>query len=213
MRLGSMRGARLGLAGFAMLVSVAPAAAQVTYQTGEPPPGALPPIDSPPVPPPAAPVPSADPPVANPPKTTAPIVTAPVPPDNVGTASTGPADRPAAPTMPRAAPDVNDPVKQTGEVAKDIAKGDTKALREGPLLIHGNYCGIGNRPNTPPTDALDEACMHHDACTDEGKMPNCACNNRLKTEAMRIAQDPRTPPKIQTLAATMAASMAILICK
>ena len=220
MRFGAMRGAALGLGLAVGLALLSPFAdAQVTYQTGAPPPGALPPIDSPPpaAPPatvPAVPAPpAATPTVESPPVVTAPVGAAPVPPDSIGAA---PSPDPAAaqPVAPAAGkPDVNNPVKQTGEVLKDVAKGDVKALRDGPLLIHGNYCGIGNRPNTPPTDALDEACMHHDACTTEGKLPNCACNNRLKSEAMRIARDPATPAKIQVLAATMAASMSILICK
>ena len=30
------------------------------------------------------------------------------------------------------------------------------------MLIHGNYCGIGNRPGTPPVDLLDAAQVHGD---------------------------------------------------
>ncbi len=90
---------------------------------------------------------------------------------------------------------------------------DIKALRRGPLLIHGNYCGIGNRPGTPPVDLLDEACMRHDACTHTGKLPSCTCDNRLHDEAFAIAQDPRTPADLKVLATGVAASMVVLICK
>lgn len=101
---------------------------------------------------------------------------------------------------------------QKGDVTAAV-KDDVKALRRGPLLIHGNYCGIGNRPGTPPVDLLDEACMRHDACTKTGKLPSCRCDNRLHDEAVAIAQDPRTPLKIQVLATSVAASMVVLICK
>jgi hypothetical protein len=107
-----------------------------------------------------------------------------------------------APTALRA----EDPIKQA--VKKDIA-----ILRSGPLLIHGNYCGIGNRPGREPIDALDTACMHHDGCTRTGQLPSCACDNRLRDEALAIAKDPGTPPDIQALALTMVGSMTILICK
>lgn len=101
---------------------------------------------------------------------------------------------------------------QRGHLAAAV-KHDVTALRRGPLLIHGNYCGIGNRPGTPPVDLLDEACMHHDACTRTGRLPSCACDNRLHDDAVVIAQDPRTPVDIQMLATSVAASMVVLICK
>lgn len=105
--------------------------------------------------------------------------------------------------------------------ARDLAHGnvaaaahdDATALRRGPLLIHGNYCGVGNRPGTPPIDLLDAACMRHDACTKTNTLPTCTCNARLRSEAAAIAQDPRTPADVKVLAATMTASMGILICR
>ncbi len=99
-----------------------------------------------------------------------------------------------------------------GDVAAAV-KDNVTALRRGPLLIHGNYCGIGNRPGTPPVDLLDEACMHHDACTHTGRLPSCACDNRLHDDAVTISRDPRTPVDIQVLATSVAASMLVLICK
>ena len=93
------------------------------------------------------------------------------------------------------------------------ARDDIKALRRGPLLIHGNYCGIGNRPGATPVDELDAACMRHDACTHTGSVPGCRCDDRLRTEAAEIAQDPSTRPDIRAIAAATAAGMAVLICK
>lgn len=90
---------------------------------------------------------------------------------------------------------------------------DVKALRRGPLLIHGNYCGIGNRPGTPPVDLLDAACMRHDACTHTGQAPNCTCDDRLHDEALSVARDPRTPADLKVLATGVAASMAVLVCE
>lgn len=113
------------------------------------------------------------------------------------------------------------PKELVGKSIDDLAKGklesaardDIKALRRGPLLIHGNYCGIGNRPGAPPVDALDAACMRHDACTHENDLPSCRCDDRLRIEADEVAHDPATPAEVATLAAATAASMSILICK
>ena len=131
---------------------------------------------------------------------------------------------PAAPpaAVERAAPPAfAGPKELVGKSIDDLAKGkigaaardDIKALRRGPLLIHGTYCGIGNRPGAPPIDALDAACMRHDACTHTNDMPSCRCDDRLRAEATEIAQDPATPTDIAALATATAASMAILVCK
>ena len=95
----------------------------------------------------------------------------------------------------------------------DAMKDDVKALRRGPLLIHGNYCGVGNRPGAPPVDALDAACMRHDACTKTDKLPACACDDRLRLEATDIVQDPQTRADIRALAIATASAMAVLVCK
>ena len=61
----------------------------------------------------------------------------------------------------------------------------------GTFLIHGNYCGPGNRSPRPPIDALDVACMHHDICSPpRGQIATCACNDRLHAEAEAVSQDP-----------------------
>lgn len=99
------------------------------------------------------------------------------------------------------------------EVIKDLSKGDIKDLRRGPLLIHGNYCGIGGKPGLPPVDALDAACMRHDACTVDNKLPNCRCDEHLQQEATAIAESPAETAELKALAAATAASMAVLICK
>ena len=127
----------------------------------------------------------------------------------------------ANPAAAAAPSDRQTPEELVGKSASDLGHGDiaattkddVKALRRGPLLIHGNYCGIGNRPGTPAVDLLDAACMRHDACTHTGNLPSCSCDNRLHDEAVAIAQDGRTPVEIKALAATMAASMVVLICK
>ena len=67
-------------------------------------------------------------------------------------------------------------------------------LMHGALVYHGNYCGPGHRGRHPtPTDALDLACEHHDACTPSFGLPACACNARLHEEAAAVAHDPRAP--------------------
>ena len=127
----------------------------------------------------------------------------------------------ANPAAAAAPSDRQTPEELVGKSTRDLGHGDVtaalkdnvKALRRGPLLIHGNYCGIGNRPGTPPVDLLDAACMRHDGCTRTGKLPSCTCDNRLHDEAVAIAQDPRTPADIQVLATTMAASMVVLVCE
>ena len=127
----------------------------------------------------------------------------------------------ANPAAAAAPSDKGTPAELVGKSTRDLTRGDVtaalkddvKALRRGPLLIHGNYCGIGNRPGTPPVDLLDAACMRHDGCTRTGKLPSCTCDNHLHDEAVAIAQDPRTPADIQVLATTVAASMVVLVCE
>ena len=102
-----------------------------------------------------------------------------------------------------------------------VATGQTQLGRAGAdpfaggaLLFHGNYCGPGNRgPSMPPTDALDRACMHHDACTPGSELPRCACNARLRYEASLVAADPRQPPDLQALAGALETGANFLPCK
>ncbi len=94
------------------------------------------------------------------------------------------------------------------------AAGNNPAVAtDGATLIHGNYCGAGNRPGTPPIDALDLACMNHDACTPTSGIPTCDCNERLRDEAAAVARDPRQAPELQSLASLTAAAAAVMLCK
>ena len=84
------------------------------------------------------------------------------------------------------------------------------------LLIHGNYCGPGNRgPAFKPIDALDAACMHHDACwpADPTMLPACSCNERLHVEAGRVARDPRTPAETRQTARFIADVATAMPCE
>lgn len=79
-----------------------------------------------------------------------------------------------------------------------------------PLLVHGNYCGLGNRAPLPPVDALDRACARHDACTPAGGLPSRLCNLRLSREADLIARDPRQPDDVRAAAGFIAFSAATM---
>ena len=83
-----------------------------------------------------------------------------------------------------------------------------KAVSNGELVFHGNYCGLGNRARAAPVDALDRACMHHDACTPSGKSPSCECNARLVEEASAVARDPAQPAELKSLASLTATAAA-----
>jgi hypothetical protein len=96
---------------------------------------------------------------------------------------------------------------------KQSIAGDGRHVDHGGLLFHGNYCGPGSRPGTRPVDALDAACMHHDACGRSERLPSCACNARLQYEAAAVAHNPAQPPDIQFLASVTAAGAALLMCQ
>ena len=83
---------------------------------------------------------------------------------------------------------------------------------QAPLLLHGNYCGPGNRPG-PPVDALDAACMRHDACMPAKGLPSCDCMTRLQHEAEAVAHNPAEPPDVQILASATAAGAALTLCE
>ncbi|ACL59584.1 hypothetical protein [Methylobacterium nodulans] len=87
-------------------------------------------------------------------------------------------------------------------------------LADGSLVFHGNYCGPGSRgPGLPPTDALDVACMHHDACAPAGGIPSCACNARLQREAAVVARSRRQSPDLRDLAALVSQTAAAMPCE
>jgi hypothetical protein len=84
----------------------------------------------------------------------------------------------------------------------------------GTLLIHGNYCGPGNRSPRPPIDALDLACMHHDQCSPpRGQIATCACNDRLHEEAEAVSQDPNQPESLRDTAGFVADTATALPCR
>ncbi|MCJ2036791.1 hypothetical protein [Methylobacterium sp. J-068] len=86
--------------------------------------------------------------------------------------------------------------------------------KRGTLLIHGNYCGPGNRSPRPPIDALDVACMHHDACSPpRGQIPTCACNDRLHREAEAVSLDPNQPESLRDTAGFVADTAIALPCR
>jgi hypothetical protein len=97
--------------------------------------------------------------------------------------------------------------------ARQSIAGDSHHIDPGGLLFHGNYCGLGGRPGTRPVDALDAACMRHDACGRFNDLPSCACNARLQYEAAAIARNPAQPPDIQFLASFTAAGAGLLLCQ
>ena len=87
-------------------------------------------------------------------------------------------------------------------------------LMHGALVFHGNYCGPGNKGDHPaPVDALDAACMHHDACVTDFEVPTCACNARLAREASAVARDPRAPAEEREAAAFTANGAEALPCR
>lgn len=87
-------------------------------------------------------------------------------------------------------------------------------VAHGTVLIHGNYCGPGNRSPRKPVDALDEACMHHDACSPpRGQVATCSCNDRLDREASAIAGDPRYAQSLRETATLVAETAIALPCR
>ncbi|MFD1279286.1 hypothetical protein [Methylobacterium goesingense] len=84
----------------------------------------------------------------------------------------------------------------------------------GTFLIHGNYCGPGNRSPRPPIDALDVACMHHDMCSPpRGQIATCACNDRLHREAEAVSLDPNQPESLRDTAGLVADTATALPCR
>jgi hypothetical protein len=102
---------------------------------------------------------------------------------------------------------------RSGEFHSKQIGGDGRYIDHGGLLFHGNYCGPGGRPGTRPVDALDAACMRHDACGRFNALPSCACNARLQYEAAAIARNPAQRPDIQFLASITAAGAGLLLCQ
>ncbi|MET0257938.1 MAG: hypothetical protein ABW179_05090 [Methylobacterium sp.] len=93
---------------------------------------------------------------------------------------------------------------------------DDRSDTKGDLVFHGNYCGPGSRGvGRPPVDALDEACMHHDACSPAvgTGLPSCGCNARLAQEASRVARSPRIDTEQRVAAEFVAEGAKVLACR
>lgn len=110
-------------------------------------------------------------------------------------------------TAPAVAQDLQQP---------DLRPSDRLVIDAGrsAILIHGNYCGPGNRAPLAPIDALDRACMHHDACSPpRGRVAACACNDRLNREAALIADDPGEAQTVRDTAEFIAGTALALPCR
>jgi hypothetical protein len=101
---------------------------------------------------------------------------------------------------------------QAGKLRSGLPMASDSRAAKAAMLFHGNYCGVGSRPGTAPVDALDAACMRHDACTPSGGIPSCACNARLQVESTAIARNARQPPELQFLASVTAAGAGMMFC-
>ena len=115
-------------------------------------------------------------------------------------------------------PDVDGDTDVGTDVDADVPRIRTPRLpgADGSLVFHGNYCGPGSRgPGLPPVDALDAACMHHDACSPPvGRgLPSCGCNARLRREASLVARNPRTPDDERVAAQFVAEGAKVLACR
>lgn len=92
--------------------------------------------------------------------------------------------------------------------------GSIEGAVTGRELYHGNYCGYGNRgEGLPPTDALDEACMHHDACYDRAGHRSCACDKILEREAARVANSPRYSRELRARAGIVVQAGNVMECE
>lgn len=79
------------------------------------------------------------------------------------------------------------------------------------ILIHGNYCGPGNNAPLAPIDALDAACAQHDMCTPDNALPVKSCNLRLEREAAEIANDPRQPQDLRSVAGLISVGASMML--
>jgi hypothetical protein len=84
----------------------------------------------------------------------------------------------------------------------------------GKELFHGNYCGAGQRgEGLPPTDALDAACMRHDACYDAAGYASCACDRVLGREASIVADQPGVTSDVRGKALSVVEAAGLLDCR
>ena len=57
-------------------------------------------------------------------------------------------------------------------------------------LVHGRYCGLGNKAG-PPVDALDAACRAHDRCWAKRGQFACSCDRQLVNHRQDRSERPR----------------------
>ncbi|MDP4003476.1 phospholipase A2 family protein [Methylobacterium sp. NEAU K] len=94
-----------------------------------------------------------------------------------------------------------------------LPKSDLGAVVAGKALYHGNYCGTGNRgAGVPPIDALDEACMHHDACYDAAGYRSCACDATLRREASAVSDRPGIGLEVRQRALSVTEAATVMGC-
>ncbi len=93
-------------------------------------------------------------------------------------------------------------------------KGDLGRVVAGQEPYHGNYCGKGQRgEGLPPTDELDAACMHHDACYDTAGYHSCACDTALKREASAVADGSNASLEVRRRALSVVEATAAMDCR
>ena len=92
-------------------------------------------------------------------------------------------------------------------------RGDLGRVITGRELFHGNYCGTGQRgEGLPSIDALDAACMHHDACYGEAGYRSCACDGVLSREAAKASEDPKVALEVRRRALSVAEAATAMGC-
>ena len=103
----------------------------------------------------------------------------------------------------------------SASLAQDaLPKPDLGPVMHGRLVYHGNYCGPGHKGNRPaPVDALDEACMRHDACVKDFDIPSCSCNATLAEAAAAVAADLQAPAEEREAADFTARGAQALPCQ
>ncbi len=93
-------------------------------------------------------------------------------------------------------------------------KGELRNVLAGRELFHGNYCGKGNRgEDQPPIDALDAACMRHDACYGTAGYSSCDCDATLRREASAVSDDPSVPLETRRRALSVTQAAGAMECR
>lgn len=93
-------------------------------------------------------------------------------------------------------------------------KGDLQRVVAGRELFHGNYCGKGQRgEGLAPIDALDAACMRHDACYGTAGYSSCNCDATLRREATAVSDDPSVSLETRRRALSVTQATAAMECR